>query len=224
MAAKKSYAVIGLGQFGTSVVEELINLGMDVIAIDSDEAAVRKISTILNTAFVADATDEEALKEIGIQDVDTAIIAFGENERAMILTTVILKQMGVKRIIVRVDNDYYAPIMSKLGAYEVVSPQKDAGSSLANRLGAYDYKDFFKLDSKYSVVSIVVNEGFVPVSLATLKPKEKYGVNVVLIVRDGVGSVPGGNSKIIPGDKVFVVGNSKEINSFRVGINGKKGA
>lgn len=220
--AKKSYAVIGLGQFGVALVEELVANGADVIALDNNEEAVKKVSNILNTCFVVDSTNEEALKELGIQDVEAAIIAFGQNDKAMILTTVILKQLGVKRIIVRVDNDYYAPIMSKLGASEVVSPQKSAGISLANRLGTYDYKDFYKLDDKYSVVSISVNEEFVPVSIVNLKPKEKYGVNVLLIVRGDKSFVPGGNDKIYPNDKVFVVGTDSEINRFRNGINGKK--
>lgn len=221
--AKKSYAVIGLGQFGTALVEELVENGADVIAIDTNEDSVKRISDILQTAFVADSTDEEALRQLGIKDVDAAIIAFGQNDKAMILTTVILKELGVKRIITRVDNDYYIPIMQKLGASEVISPQKSAGAALAHRLESYDYKDFYKLDRKYSVVSIMVNQSFVPTSLAELKTKEKYGVNLLLIVRgNGESFVPGGNDKIFPNDKVFVVGTGKEIKSFREGINGKK--
>lgn len=221
--AKKSYAVIGLGQFGTALVEELVGIGCDVIAIDSNEESVKKISTILQTAFVADSTNEESLRDLGIKDVDAAIIAFGQNDKAMILTTVILKELGVKRIIVRVDNDYYIPIMEKLGATEVVSPQKSAGAALANRLESYDYKDYYKLDRKYSVVSIMVNPGFIPTPLSELKTKDRYGVNILLLVReDGTSLVPGGNDKLFPNDKVFVVGTTREIRSFRDGINGNK--
>lgn len=222
--AKKSYAVIGLGQFGTALVEELVNTGCDVIAIDSNEESVKKVSSILQTVFVADSTNEESLKELGIKDVDAAIIAFGQNDKAMILTTVILKELGVKRIVVRVDNDYYIPIMEKLGATEVISPQKSAGAALANRLESYDYKDYYKLDRKYSVVSIMVNLSFIPTPLSELRTKEKYGVNILLIVRaDGTSLVPGGNDKLFPNDKVFVVGTAREIRAFRDGINGNKG-
>ena len=90
--SKKSFAVIGLGQFGISVVEELVGNGMDVIAIDNDEEAVKKISSLLPTVAVANATDEESLKELGIKDVDSAIVAFGSHIEASILTTVILKE------------------------------------------------------------------------------------------------------------------------------------
>ena len=89
--AKKSFAVIGLGQFGISIVEELVGNGADVIAIDSDEEAVKKISSILPTVAVANSTDDEALKDLGIKDVDAAIVAYGSHIEASILTTVILK-------------------------------------------------------------------------------------------------------------------------------------
>ena len=218
--AKKSFAVIGLGQFGISVVEELVGNGMDVIAIDSDEEAVKKISGLLPTVAVANSTDEEALKELGIKDVDAAIVAFGSHIEASILTTVILKELGVKSIIVRVDDAYYLSILKKLGATEVIMPQKAAGIALANRLGNEDFKDFYKLDDKYSVVSIVINTAFVPQQLKDMSSKDKYGVNIVLIMRNGRSFVPGGNDSILPDDTIYVVGGTKEIRAFREAVNG----
>ena len=220
--AKKSFAVIGLGQFGISIVEELVGNGMDVIAIDSDEEAVKKISGILPTVAVANSTDEEALKELGIKDVDSAIVAYGSHIEASILTTVILKELGVKSIIVRVDDAYYLPIMKKLGASEVIMPQKAAGVALANRLGNEDFKDFYKLDDRYSVVSIIINNAYVPQQLKDLSLKDKYGVNIVLIMRNGRSFVPGGNDSLLPDDTIFVVGGTKEIRNFREAINGVK--
>ena len=220
--AKKSFAVIGLGQFGISIVEELVGNGMDVIAIDSEEEAVKKVSGILPTVAVANSTDEEALKDLGIKDVDAAIVAYGSHIESSILTTVILKELGVKSIIVRVDDPYYTSIMKKLGATEVIMPQKAAGVALANRLGNEDFKDFYKLDDKYSVVSIVINNGYVPEQLKDLSSKDKYGVNIVLIIRNGRSFVPGGNDSLLPDDTIFVVGSTKEIRNFREAINGMK--
>ncbi len=220
--AKKSFAVIGMGQFGRAIVDELIDNGMDVIAIDNSDEAISKISKRLPTAFVADSTDEEALKELGINDVDAAIVAYGDNKEASILTTVILRELGVEQIIVRVDDDYYVPIMKKLGATDVITPQKAAGQALANRLGNEDYKDFYRLDAKYSVISIVVNPGFVPVTLRELNSKEVYGVSIVLIIRNNKSFVPGGNDSLLPDDTIFVVGTTKEIKNFREEVNGRK--
>lgn len=220
--AKKSFAVIGLGQFGRAIVEELVANSRDLIAIDNDKEAVKKVSTIVSTCFVADSTDESALKELGIKDVDAAIVAFGSNKEASVLTTVLLRELGVKQIIVRVDDDTYAPIIKKLGATEIISPQRAAGEALANRLGNTDYRDFYKLDDRYSVISILINPSFVPETLAELNPKVKYGVNVVLITRNGKSFVPGGNDSVLPDDTCFVVGTDKEIRSFREAVNGRR--
>lgn len=220
--AKKSFAVIGLGQFGRAVVDELLENGMDVIAIDNNQEAINKVAKKLPTSFVADSTDEEALKELGLKDVDAVIVAYGDNKEASILTTVILREFGIEEIIVRVDDDYYVPIMKKLGATDVITPQKAAGQALANRLGNSDYKDFYKLDAKYSVISIVINSGFIPVTLRELNSKEIYGVSIVLIIRNGKSFVPGGNDSLLPDDTVFVVGTTKEIKNFREEINGHK--
>ena len=219
---KKSFAVIGLGQFGRAILEELVDNGMDVIAIDTNEEIVKRESAIVPTVFVADSTDEVALKELGIDDVDAAIVAYGGNKEASVLTTVVLRELGIPQIIVRVDDDYYVPIMKKLGATEVITPQKAAGEALANRLGNEDYRDFYKLDEKYSVVSIVISSSYVPQTLMELNPKNNYGVSIVLIVRNERSFVPGGNDSLLPGDTCFVVGTTKEVRSFREAINGKK--
>ena len=220
--AHKSFAVIGLGQFGRSVVKELVDNGMDVIAIDNDEEVAREVATDLPTTFIADSTDERALRELGVGEVDAAIVAFGDNQQASVLTTVILRELGIKNIIVRVDDDYYVPIVKKLGATEVITPQKAAGAALANRIGNEDYQDFYKLDNKYSVVSIIVNPSFFPITLKDMNPKNVYGVNLVLIKRGNKSFVPGGNDSVLPDDTVYVVGTSKEIATFREAINGKK--
>ena len=220
--AHKSFAVIGLGQFGRSVVKELVDNGMDVIALDNNEEIAKEVANDLPTTFIADSTDEKALKELGIGEVDAAIIAFGDNQEASVLTTVILRELGVKNIIVRVDDDYYIPIMKKLGATEVISPQKTAGTALANRIGNEDFQDYYKLDTKYSVVSIMINPCFLPMTLKDMNPKNVYGVNIVLIRRGSKSFVPGGNDSLLPDDTVYVVGTSKEISAFREAINGNK--
>ena len=220
--AHKSFAVIGLGQFGRSVVKELTDNGMDVIAIDNNEEIAKEVAVDLPTTFIADSTDEKALKELGIGEVDAAIVAFGDNQEASVLTTVILRELGVKNIIVRVDDDYYVPIMKKLGATEVITPQKAAGSALANRIGNEDFQEYYKLDNKYSVVSIIINPGFFPQTLKDMNPKNVYGVNIVLIRRANKSFVPGGNDSLLPDDIVYVVGTAKEIYAFREAINGNK--
>ena len=220
--AKKSFAVIGLGQFGRAVVHELIENKADVIAIDNNEEIANEVAKELPTTFVADSTDEKALRNLGIGEVDSAIVAFGDNQQASVLTTVILRELGIKNIIVRLDDDHYVPIMKKLGATEVITPQKAAGEALANRLGNKAYQDFYKLDDRYSVVSIIVQPSFIPETLKDMNPKGVYGVNVVLVKRGKRSIVPGGNDSILPDDIVYVVGTAKEIAAFDAAINTKQ--
>ena len=220
--AKESYAVIGLGQFGISIVNELIALGKDVLAIDNDPDQVKRISDVLPTAFVCDSTDEVALNQVEIRDAEYVVIAFGDNLEATILTTVLLKDMGVKHLIVRVDNPQYINIIKKLGAEEIISPQQAAGIALANRIGNEDYKDFYKLDKKFSIVSIEVNQDFSPRSLQEMNTKNLFGVSLVLVKRGSTSFVPSGKDNILPGDNLFVVGTRKEVRAFREALNGKK--
>lgn len=219
MAKKISVAVLGLGQFGRAIVEELVNNGMDVIAIDTDEDAVRKVAPLLPTAFIADSTSEDALRELGIDSVDVAIIAFGGNQEASVLTTILLKELGVKRIVVRVDNEQYAKVLLRLGASEIIAPQKMAGESLANRIWNDDYKDFYKLDEKYSIVSIKVDENYPGSTIADMNPNFKYGVSIVLIVRNGHSFVPSGRDSILANDDIFCVGTTKDIQRFGLALN-----
>lgn len=219
---QNTYAVIGLGRFGMSIAQELIALGKDVIAIDSKPEHIKRISDILPTAFVADSTDEIALNQVSIKDCEYVVIAFGDNLEATILTTVLLKEMGVKHLIVRVDNPQYINIVKKLGAEEVISPQQAAGTALANRIGNDDYKDFYKLDKKYSIVSIEVNSKFETKMLQEMNTKNLFGINIVLIKRNESSFVPSGKDNVLPGDNLFVVGTRREVRAFREAINGKK--
>ena len=219
--ARKSIAVIGLGQFGLAIVKELAESGMDVIAIDKDPLVVKTIADIVPTCFVADSTDNNALQELKIKDANTAIVAIGENSQASVITTVLLKELGVKNVIARADNDYFVPILKKLGADEVITPQIAAGTALARRLKNADYKDYYQLDDKHSVVSLKVNEKFEQKTLTQLNAKNVYGVNLVLIHRGKKAFVPGGSDSLLPDDTVFIVGTTKEISVFSEAINGK---
>lgn len=212
--AKKLIAVIGLGQFGKAIVEELVENGNDVLAIDVDAERVASIKNILPTVAIADSTNELALVELGFKDVDIAIIAIGAAIDATIVTTALLKDLGVPRILVRVDNDYYIPILKKIGATEVITPQKIAGIGLANRINDDDYRDFYSLDNKYSVVSIEVNENFEPISLMEANPKANYNVVIVLIRRNNKSFVPGGSDYILAKDWVYIVGTKKDAENF----------
>lgn len=216
---KKTFAVFGLGQFGMSIVEELSRHDVDIMAIDRDDAKVKKASRFIPTVFIADATDEKALKELDIQNVDHAIVAYGNNIQATILTTVILVEMGVKHITVRVDNEYYVPVLKKLGAHEVISPQRMAGISLANRLENESFVDYYSLGDNFSVVKVSIRKDCTPRLISELNPRNTFGVNLILITRKTRTFAPKANDFIEGGDIIFVVGQTKDIEKFNKELN-----
>ena len=216
---RRSFAVIGLGEFGMTIVEELVSLNREVIAIDKNEEAVSKAAKLLPTAFIADSTNEKALKELNIDEVTDAIVCYGDNITASILTTVILKDLGIGHIVVRMDDEYFIPTIKRLGADEVITPQRIAGLGLANRLGNESFIDYYSLSGDYSVVKITVNEKFEPLSLISLDARNQFGVNIILIQRDKKVFAPKANDEIKAGDVINIVGKRREIEDFSSFIN-----
>ena len=151
---RKEFAVIGLGRFGGSICQELSEEGMQVLAIDSDETRVNDYKNIASHAVILDSTDEDSLKDIGISNFEHVIVAIGENIQASILTTVILKELGVKRITVKARNDYHEKILIKIGADRVVHPERDMGKRLAHSLISNNILDFLELSEEHSIVEV----------------------------------------------------------------------
>jgi trk system potassium uptake protein TrkA len=216
---KKSFAVLGLGRFGLKLIEELSHHNADIIAIDTSEENVAKASEFVSNAFVCDATNENALKELGVGNVDHAIIAFGSNLQATILSTIILKEMGINKITVRVDDDYYVKVIKKLGATDVISPQKIAGIRLANKIISDTFIDYFNISSDFCIVEISVNENVTPLNISDINPRNNFEVNLLLIQRGDNIFSPKGTDDIMPKDMLYIFGTRTKISKFDHYIN-----
>jgi trk system potassium uptake protein TrkA len=216
---KKSFAVLGLGRFGLKLIEELSHHNADIIAIDTSEENVSKASEFVSNAFVCDATNENALKELGVGNVDHAIIAFGSNLQATILSTIILKEMGINKITVRVDDDYYVKVIKKLGATDVISPQRIAGIRLANKIISDTFIDYFNISSDFCIVEISVNENVMPLNISDINPRNNFEVNLLLIQRGDNIFSPKGTDDIMPKDMLYIFGTRQKISKFDHFIN-----
>jgi trk system potassium uptake protein TrkA len=216
---KKSFAVLGLGRFGLKLIEELSHHNADIIAIDTSEENVAKASEFVSNAFVCDATNENALKELGVGNVDHAIIAFGSNLQATILSTIILKEMGINKITVRVDDDYYVKVIKKLGATDVISPQRIAGIRLANKIISDTFIDYFNISSDFCIVEISVNENVMPLNISDINPRNNFEVNLLLIQRGDNIFSPKGTDDIMPKDMLYIFGTRQKISKFDHFIN-----
>jgi len=212
---KKEFAVIGLGRFGGSICQALSDEGLEVMAIDIDEDKVNAYANIASHAVVGDTTDETVLKSLGIRNFDHVIVAIGDNIQASILTTIILKELGVKDITVKATNDYHEKVLSKIGADRIVHPERDMGKRIAHKIVSNNVLDYLELSDEHSIVEISANEKIHGHSIIELDVRARYGVNIVAIKRNKEIIVsPQANEKIQKHDILIVIGADSDINRF----------
>ncbi|GKV67658.1 ktr system potassium uptake protein C [Sporosarcina sp. NCCP-2716] len=212
---KKEFVVIGLGRFGGSIVNELIELDASVMAIDISQDRVAEYAQIATQAVAADTTDESTLRSLGIRNFEHVVVAIGENIQASILTTLILKEIGVPTITVKAQNDYHEKVLRKIGADHVIHPERDMGRRIANRLVSNDILDYLELSEEYSIVEIRANTKLSGASLIDLDIRAKYGVNIVAIKReDHILVSPQAIEEIQLNDILIVIGSDVDIHRF----------
>lgn len=212
---KKNFAVIGLGRFGGSICRTLSDEGFDVLAIDENEERVNAYAMIASHAAVGDTTDEAVLKSLGIRNFDHVIVAIGDNIQASILTTLILKELGVQHITVKAQNDYHEKVLLKIGADKVVHPERDMGRRIAHNMASSSVLDYLELSDEHSIVEIVANKKIGGHTIIDLDIRKKYGLNIVAIKR-GLDIIvsPMANEEIQVNDVLIVIGNDNDIDRF----------
>ncbi len=212
---KKEFVVIGLGRFGGSIVRELVKQGANVMAIDTDSERVNEFAQIATQAVVADTTEESVIKSLGIWNFEHVIVAIGENIQASILTTLILKELGVPQITVKAQNDYHEKVLRKIGADFVVHPERDMGIRIANNMLSNSVLDYLELSGEHSIMEIKASEKIAGNSLIELDIRAKYGVNIVGITRgEEIMISPAATERIEVGDVLLIIGADVDINRF----------
>jgi len=216
---KKQFAVIGLGRFGGSICRTLSEQGMEVLAIDVDEDRVNEYASIASHAVVGDSTDEAVLKSLGIRNFDHVIVAIGDNIQASILTTLILKELGVQNITVKATNDYHEKVLKKIGADQVVHPERDMGERIAHSIISNNVLDYLELSDVHSIVEIAASDRLDGHSLLELDIRARYGINIVAIKRGNQVIVSPLASEIIrKGDVLIVIGADEDIDRFETKV------
>lgn len=213
---KKQFVVIGLGRFGGSITKTLVSLGHEVMALDQDEAKVNEFSQMATQAVQADSTDEQALKELGIRNFDHAIVAIGDNIQASILTTLILKDMGVIKVTVKANNDYHSKVLEKIGADRIIHPERDMGVRVAHHIVSENVIDYIELSPEYSLVEVIASQAMDSKTLGDLDIRANYGCNVMAIKTgdNEMNISPRAEDEIQKGDILVVIGSNKDINHF----------
>lgn len=213
---KHEFAVIGLGRFGGSICRTLSDLGHEVLAIDVDEHKVNEFAQYVTQSVQLDSTDEMALREIGIKNVDNVIVAIGDNIQASILTTLILKDLNVPNITAKAQNDYHERVLDKIGADKIIHPERDMGMRIAHHLLSKNVLDFIELSPDYSLVEIKAGQRMIGKSLLELDIRARYGCNIMAIksADDSLNISPRAEDVIHDDDVLVVIGSNQDISSF----------
>ena len=210
--------VIGLGIFGVNIVRELYADGFEVIAIDKNKEAVQSVRDCSTKAIQADGTDKEIMEAIGIQDDDVVIVSFGEDLAAATLTTLHLKQMKVRTIIVKAPNEEHKLILEKVGATEVMIPEKEIAHKVVKSIISPNLIDYLPLSDDYMISEVAPPNSFLGKSISQLQLRSRHHINVIAIrdvVSGKVQIVPGADSVIKDGDILVVVGKEEEIRQIK---------
>lgn len=219
------YVVIGLGTFGLKVAQTLTDHGEEVIAIDRDRSKVEAIKDKVAMALALDSINEEAMKAAHIDDVDAAVVALGDYQEEAILTTMILKGMGIYPIVARAANALYARVLKRVGADQVIIVEDQMGQEVAKRLLAPEIHEKIVLTTGHSLVELEAIKSFIGKTLKELDIRRRFGVNVIALRKktsqideDGkviqavvVNDLPGSEDRVEEGDVLVVVGAEEDI-------------
>ncbi len=212
----KQFVVVGLGRFGASVATTLAENGHDVLAIDRDPEKVQAISADVTHAVEADATDEDALKTLGVRNFDVAVVSIGDNVSANILCTLILKELNLPYVIVKAPDTLHGKVLSKVGADRIVYPERDMGARIAQNLISSNVLDYIEFAPEYGVIEILAGDKMTGKSLKELELRASFDVNVMAIKRgEDIHISPGADDKIEAGDKLVLMGKNENLDKMR---------
>ena len=214
----KRVVVIGLGIFGFNIAKDLYENGMEVVAIDKNKEVIQKIKDFSTKAILADGTDKDVLESIGIQPEDVVIISFGEDLAASTLITLHLKEMKVKTIIVKAPNEDHKHVLEKVGATEVVIPERAMADKVAKSLVSPNVLDYIPLSADYTISELIPPPSFFGKTIGELHLRGKYHLEVIAVrevLPDRIRVVPRADFVIKDSDVLVVIGREEDIQKIK---------
>ena len=205
MKVKKTYAVFGLGRYGTAVAKELVENGMEVIAVDTDQKIVNDRAAFLPVCKCADVTDAEVIDRLGIGNIDIVIISMANNLEASVMAVTLCKEAGVKTVIAKSANEMHRKILLKVGADQVVFPEKESGLRLAKNLLSSGVIDMISLSKDVSLIEINVKDEWIGKNLIELNLRKRYGINIVAMKKSGQVNVSINPEAVLDAETTMIV-------------------
>jgi len=212
---KMQFVVIGLGRFGGSLTRTLLLLGHEVLAIDANLKRVQEFSAIMTHVYQGDCTDEQVLKDLGVRNFDHAIVAIGSDLQASILTTLILKDLGIPEITAKATSEYHSRVLEKIGANRIIQPEIESGIRAAKQLTSKNLIDYIELSQEYRLAEIKAPDSMDGRSLKQLDIRAKFGCNVIAIKQSsGINISPQAEDVIYSGNVIVIIGTNKDMSRF----------
>ena len=216
MSINKTYAVFGLGRYGRAVAEELINNGAEVLAVDIDQDNVDNAIETIPVCKCADITEPEAIRRLGIANIDVVVVAMASNLEASVMAVTLCKEAGVPTVIVKCGNEMHQKILSRVGADKVIFPEKESGVRLAKNLLTSGFAEMIELSDDVSMVEIDVKDEWVGKTLMDLNLRKKYTINVVAIRKEG--NINTAVDPLLPlekGMQLIVIANTAKLQKLK---------
>ncbi|ACT03425.1 MULTISPECIES: potassium channel family protein [Paenibacillus] len=209
------FVIVGLGRFGSSLGRELIKLGYEVLGIDRDEEAVQEMSNVLTYTVSADCTDEETLRSLGVRNFDCGVVAIGDDIQASILTTILLKDLGVKRVVAKAMSELHGRVLEKIGVDRVIYPERDMGIRVAHQLVSPNLLDYIELSKEYTIAELSVPKCLNGKSLQDMNLRARFGCSIVAINKpSGIIIAPTATDVVTEKDVMVVIGTNDQIEQF----------
>ena len=216
MSINLTYAVFGLGRYGKAVAEELVKSGAEVMAVDMAREIINDAYMDIPFCKCADITDPDAIKQLGISNVDVVIIAMANNLEASVMATMLCKEAGVKTVIAKCADEMQQRILTRVGADKVVFPEKESGTRLAKNLLSSGFVDIIELSKDVSMIELPVKSDWVGKNLLELNLRKKYSINVVAVKQNEDVSIDVEPNKALEADMtLIVVANTAKLNKLK---------
>lgn len=224
---QEKFAVIGLGLLGTEIAKNLARRGAEVVTIDTNPDKVEAIKDDVALSVVLDATDIKALRSQNIHEVDAAVVAIGHNFEVALLSTVMLQELGVPRVICRVSNKHQKMILNKVGVKEVFAPDEEVGRTVAEKLIHPDVKGYLSLPDDFEIIELKTPKRAANKTVGEVSLRERYNLNLITIKRqfqetindvkhteEHVIGMPGNDTVLLETDVLILLGKTHDVDKF----------
>ena len=209
----KSVLVIGMGRFGRHFAEKMIDLGNEVMLVDKEESVVERYASTFSDAQIADCMNKSVLEQLGVHHFDICFVAIGDDFQSSLVITAFLKELDAKYVIAKAKRDIQADLLHRIGADEVVYPEREMAEKLAVRCSATNIFDYIELTDEYAIYEIPVLYPWIGKTITELNIRRKYRINIIAVkVGNDINIMPGPDYCFAEHDHVVVIGTAEDVN------------